>query len=175
MLLQGAPTQGALIPMADAIFATDQGYNCKQSIEFVSNKPGSTCFGTQNRSLDFGFVFSEGPIRKRYKGMVVSEKGCRAIYSPKQKIRSGSSRRQVQASVYRNSLLGRIAAVYSNNERMLSSTKFKLVPREEFRGNVDTTRMTELGIVYDLSVAAENSAHSSQNYISGETKVREMV
>ena len=46
LLLHGAPTQGALIPMADAIFAADREYNCKQSIEFVSNKLDSTCFGT---------------------------------------------------------------------------------------------------------------------------------
>ena len=157
--------------MADAIFATDRGYNCKQSIEFVSNKLGSTCFGNHKRSLDFPFVFGEGPIRKRHKGMVVSEKGCRAIYSDKQRIRSRYSRRQVQASVYRESFSGRIADVYSNNERMLSSTKFKLVPREAFRGNVDAPRMKELGIVYDLSVAAENSAHSSQITSLGRLKL----
>ena len=162
LLPHGAPTQGAFIPMADAIFAADRGYNCKQSIEFVSNKLGSSCFGTHKRSLDFPFVFGEGPIRKRHKGMVVSEKGFRAIWSAKQKIPSGSSRRQVQASVYRESFSGRIGAVYSNNERMLSSTKFTLDSREAFRGNVDTTRIEELGIVYDLSAAAENSAHSSQ-------------
>ena len=92
LLLQGAPTQGALILMADAIFAADRGYNCKQSIELVSNKLGSTCFGTHKRSQDFPCVFGEGPIGKRHKGMVVSEKGCRAIYSVKQKIRSRSSR-----------------------------------------------------------------------------------
>ena len=61
--------------------------------------------------------------------------------------------------------------MYSNNERMFSSSKFTLVPREAFRGNVDTTRMKELGIVYDLTAAVENSAHSSQITSLGRLKL----
>ena len=70
-LVQGAPTRGAIAPMADAIFAADRGYNVKETISFINETLGATGLGTHKRSLDFPYVFGNGPIAKRHKGMPV--------------------------------------------------------------------------------------------------------
>ena len=151
-LVQGAPTKGALVLMADAVFAADRGYNGKETIDFISKTLGASALGTHKHSLDYPFVLGEGPIRKKHKSVTVSEKGCRAVYSAKN-VGGGVSRRQVEATVYRESYSGRIAAVYSNNERMFRSTKYTLVPRDNFRRHIDPCNIRALATLYDDTMA----------------------
>ena len=75
-LLQGQSRIGALSPMADALFAADRGYNSKETISFVNKTLGATGIGTHKRSPDFPFVFGDGAVRKRHKGMEMSEQGA---------------------------------------------------------------------------------------------------
>ena len=80
-MIQGNPTEGSLRPMADAIFASDRGYNEKGTIRFLCQKLNASAIRTHNRSLGITFVFGEGRISKKHKGMVIAEKGCRSMYS----------------------------------------------------------------------------------------------
>lgn len=94
---------------------------------FVSNVLSATTIGTHERPYDFPFVFEDGAIRKKYKEMVMSEhfqNECRAVYFARQKGRSGSSHRHIQEAVYRESYSGRVAATYTNKERLFSASKF---------------------------------------------------
>ena len=131
-LIQGAATTGSLRPMTDAIFAADRGYNARETIKFINERLGAIGIGTHKRSLDFPFVFREGPIRKKHKGMAVSEKGCRAVYSATRRP-MGYGGKSVQAVVYRESCTGRIAAFYHNNQRMFGAQKFSLIPKKGYR------------------------------------------
>ena len=79
MLIQGAPTLDSLRPMLDSLFAADRGYNEVASIASLNETLGASCIGAYKRSLSFPFVFGDGALRKRHKGMVISEKGCRAF------------------------------------------------------------------------------------------------
>ena len=133
-VVQGPPTKGALVPMPDAKFASDRGYNRAQSTKFVSTMHGATTIGTHKRSYDFPFVFGNGPIRKKRKVMVVSEKGFRAVCDARHKGRGGSPHRHVQAPVCRESYSGRVEAVYKNNERLFppqSSLWYRRIASEE--------------------------------------------
>ena len=84
-LIQGAATPGSLTPMTDAVFAADRGYNSTETIQLINERLGATAIGSHKRSLDYPFVFGDGPISKKHKGMIVSEKGCRAVYSATKK------------------------------------------------------------------------------------------
>eukprot|EP00178_Gracilaria_changii_P016681 TRINITY_DN479_c3_g1_i11.p1 TRINITY_DN479_c3_g1~~TRINITY_DN479_c3_g1_i11.p1 ORF type:complete len:1373 (+),score=138.00 TRINITY_DN479_c3_g1_i11:3191-7309(+) len=130
-LVQGTATPGSIMPMTDAVFAADRGYNSQETVNFVTDRLGATGIGTHKRSLDYPFVFGEGKVRNRHKGMVVQEKGCRAVYSATRlaKERNG---REVQALVYRESYSGRIASVYHNNRKLFGAHLFTLVPKTEF-------------------------------------------
>ena len=100
----------SLKPMADAIFASDRDDNAKETIWFLYEKLKASAIGTHKRSLDFPFVFSEGKISKKHKGMVIAEKGFRSLYCARKK-NTASSARQVEAALYRESVSGRIATV----------------------------------------------------------------
>ena len=84
-IIQGNPTEGSLKPMDDAIFASDRGYNAKETIRFLCEKLKASAIGTHKRSLDFPFVFGEGNISKKHKGMVIAERGYRSTYSAHKK------------------------------------------------------------------------------------------
>ena len=75
-LLQGAATSGSLRPMTDANIAADRGYNSREVLAFLSKDLGVSVIGTHKRDLTYPFVFGDGAIRVRHKGMVVSESGC---------------------------------------------------------------------------------------------------
>ena len=119
--------------MPDAVFATDRGYNSKETISFINERLGATGIGTHKRSLDYPFVFGNGPINKRHKGKFVSEKGCRAVYSAVWKP-SGTNGKIVEAFVYRESYSGRTAAMYHNDMHRFGSHTFTLTPKSGFRG-----------------------------------------
>ena len=57
--------------------------------------------------------------------------------------------RDIETSVYREAYSGRIAAYYHNNRRLFGSSKFTLVPRQAFRGEVDAKVLDELQTVRD--------------------------
>lgn len=80
-LLQGVPTVCALRPKVDYLFAANRGYNEVETIQFLNENLFCTSIGTHKRFLSFPFVFGNGPIRKRHKGMVVAETGCLSLYS----------------------------------------------------------------------------------------------
>ena len=113
-LLQGASTTGALRPMAEAIFAADRGYNSKQTLQFDGDVLGASIIGTHKRDLTYPYVFGSGPITKRAKGMVVSEKGCRAVYIATKKTEGSTRRvgRDLEACLYRESCSDRPLLVY---------------------------------------------------------------
>lgn len=56
-LLQGAPARGTIASMTDAIFASEMGYCCPESIKFINEELHASDLGTQKRSLDFPFIF----------------------------------------------------------------------------------------------------------------------
>ena len=132
-LLQGASTTGALRRMLDAIVVADRGYNSKESIAFVSNVLGASLIGTHKRDLWFPYVFGDGPISRRHRGMVVSERGCRAVYSARLKESSSRQERSAEACLYRESCSGRIAHMIHNNASLFPSRCFTVVVKEAFR------------------------------------------
>ncbi|CAN8067641.1 unnamed protein product [Agarophyton chilense] len=156
-LMQGVPTAGPVRTMTDALFASDRGYNGKETVEYITNRIGATVTGTYKRSLDYLFFFGQGATRKRHKGVVVSESGCRAVYSAKRKTKTG---RTVEAIVYRESVSGRIAAMYHNNDRIFSARQFTLIPKaghEEVRKNVGRELFH---LIFDRSLS-KNGTESS--------------
>ena len=152
LLLQGAYTTGALRPMPDAIIAAYRGYNSKESIAFVSNVLGASVIGTHKRDLWFLYVFGDGPISRRHRGMVVSEKGCGAVYSARLK-GSASNRhmRAVEACLYRESCSGRNAAMVHNNASLFPSRCFTVVLKEIFRSPDAIVRVEDSLQVYGES------------------------
>ena len=148
MLIQGVPTPGSIRPMVDSLFAADRGYNEVGTIRFLNETLAASCIGTHKRSLSFPFVFGDGAIRKRHKGMVISERGCRAVYSAVKKPAKRSGR-AIQASVYRESFSGRIAAVYSNDERRFGAHKFCVIPKESYRNYFTSEQVEEVQVIFD--------------------------
>ena len=104
-LLQGASTTGALRPMAEANFAADRGYNSKETIKFVCTTLSPTILGTHKRDLTYPYVFGSGPISRRSRGMVVPERGCRAVCIATKKWEGPARRvgRSLEACLYRES------------------------------------------------------------------------
>ena len=131
-ILQGVSTTGTLRPMPDLIFAADRGYNSKETIHFVSEVLGASLLGTHKRDLWYPYVLGDGSISRRHKGMVVSENGCRAVYTAGYK--NGGCRtpaaRGVEACVYRESCSGRVATLVHNNASLFPSRCFTIVFRE---------------------------------------------
>ncbi|CDF34053.1 unnamed protein product [Chondrus crispus] len=150
-LLQGASITGALKPMADAIFAADRGYNTKETLNFVSKTLGASLLGTHKRDMTYPFVFGSGAITRRSKGMVVSEKGCRAVYvaTLKSNLSVRRSGRELEACLYRESCSGRIAAMIHNNRRLFKSRSFTIVPHSRFRGQEPLSVLAEEQVIFD--------------------------
>ena len=134
-LLQGASTNGALLPMPEAIFAADRGYNSKDTIQFVGGTLGASLIGTHKRDMWYPYVFGDGRITVRHKGVLVSAKGCRAVYNARLRPTAGDNfgARPVEACIYRESCSGRIAALVHNNSSLFPSRCFTLVLKEAFR------------------------------------------
>jgi hypothetical protein len=78
--IQGSPTVSALRPMTDTIFAADRGYNCMSSTEFISNL-SAIILGTHKSSLDYPFIFGDIRVARKHRGVSISEKRSRAVYS----------------------------------------------------------------------------------------------
>ena len=151
-LLQGVPTVGALRPMVDSSFAADRAYNEVESISFLNETLGASSIGRHKHSLGYPFVFGEGPIRKKHKGMVVAEKGYREIYNA-QRTPRGSKGRTIEASVYKESYSGCIAAVYSNDPVRLGAHQYCLIPKNSFRHRFDGAAVEKVQLVIDNRVA----------------------
>ena len=150
-MVQGASTTGALRPMPNAIFAADRGYNSKETISFLSDKLGASLLGTHKRDLWYPFVFGEGPISRRHRGMNLSERGCRAVYTARWK--GGGARssqvRRAEACVYRESCSGKIAALVQNNASLFPSRCFTVVLRDSFRTQSSGQKLQESLIAFD--------------------------
>ena len=149
-LLQRASTTGALRPMPDAIVAADRGYNSKETINFVSNVLSASLIGMHKRDLWFPYVFGYGPISRRHRGMVVSEKGCRAKYSAR--LKGSACNRQIrtiEACLYRERFSGRIAAKIHNNGFLFPLTCFTVVLKEAFRSPDAEAKVQDSLILYD--------------------------
>lgn len=118
-LLQGASTTGALIPLHDALFAAEGGYNAKEPIEFVSDVLCASIFGTHRRDMWYAYAFSDAPISPRQKGMVIEEKGCRAVYTAR--LRNGTGGRQVLEPLRPASTMSDLQSILSVFERSQDS------------------------------------------------------
>lgn len=139
--------------MPEAIFAADRGYNSKETIEFVPDTLGATLIGTHKGDLWIPFVFGDGPITRRHRGMVVSEKGVRAVYSAwLKKGRRSTTTRAIEACVYRESCSGRIAAFVHNNSRIFPSRCFTVVVKEAFLTGSVPKKLDLALTVYDASM-----------------------
>lgn len=130
--------------MPEAVFAADRGYNSKETIEFVGGTLGASLLGTHKRDLWYPYVFGDGPITARHKGVVVSEKGCRAVYNARLRSGARSQIRQVEACIYRESCSGRIAALVHNNAAMFPSRCFTVVLKEAFRSDAAIKDLSEI-------------------------------
>lgn len=150
-LLQGVLTTGALRPLPDVIFAADRGHNSRESIEFVYTVLGASILDTHKRDMWYPYVFGDGPISRRHKGMAISGRGCRAVYTAR--LRNGTSRasraRAVDACVYRESCSGRVAALIHNNSSLFPSRCFTIVFRDSYRDEAATTKQGETMVLYD--------------------------
>ena len=137
--------------MAEAIFDADRGYNTKQTLQFVGDVLGASIIGTQKRDLTCPYVFGSGPITKRAKGMVVSEKGCKAVYIATKKTEGTTRRvgRDLEACLYRKSCSGRIAAMIHNDRKLFKSPSFTIVPHNRFRSSCSLDAIQEEQVVYD--------------------------
>lgn len=156
-LIQVAATPGSLRPMTDAMFAADRGYNAMETINFSNESLGATDIGTQMRSLDFPFVFGEGPIRRRHKRMTVSEKERRAVYSATCHP-TGHERGNIQAVVYRESYTGGIAAIYHNDQQLLSAHSFGLIPKNGYRQSFQAAELNQIREVYRSGRSVKRAA-----------------
>ena len=94
--------------------------------------------------------------------MVISEKGCRAVYCA-MKPSSKRTGRALQASVYRESFSGRIAAVYSNDESRFGAHKFCVVPKEGYRSSFTSQQVEEVQVIYDRRTDTGQNAGSIYN------------
>lgn len=121
--------------MTDAVIAADRGYNSSQVLIFLSQVLGASLLGTHKRDLWYPFVFGDGAIRARHRGMAVSERGCRAVYNARLKNTCAAScGRPIEAVLYRESCSGRVAAMILNNPSKFHSRGFTVVPHDRFQG-----------------------------------------
>ncbi|CDF38292.1 unnamed protein product [Chondrus crispus] len=94
--------------------------------------------------------------------MVVSEKGCRAVYSAT-KVSRGSKGRPIEASVYRESYSGRIAAVYSNDSTRFGAHHYCLIPKDGFRHKFDCDAEERLQLIFDNRRASAECEEEGYN------------
>lgn len=76
--------------MFEYAFAADRRYSHHQAVIFLHDRIEAKILGTHKCRLDYLFVHGDGPVRKRNKGIEISEKGCRAIYSALGKLNTAS-------------------------------------------------------------------------------------
>ena len=81
--MQVAPTKGALVPMSDAVFAAEKGYNCEKTIDSISKTLRASALVTHQRSVEYPLVFGEGSIQKKYRSLTVLEKGAEQCNLPR--------------------------------------------------------------------------------------------
>lgn len=147
MLLQGEATPSSVRPMSDTVFASDRAYNNQQTIKFINEKLGATGLGTHKRTNQFPFIWGDVILAQHHQGKVVSEKGCRSIYSAERTQQPRHGRKE-EAIVYRESFSGRVAALYHNNKQLFSSKKFTIVPREKYRGSFSLQKIEKEQIIF---------------------------
>lgn len=69
--IEGAATRGCILPVLDIISVVDGGHNSKDKIDFLKEKISATGIGTHQKSLEYTFVYCDGPMSKRHKVMYV--------------------------------------------------------------------------------------------------------
>ena len=62
---------------------------------------------------------------------------------------AGEIGRTIDAAVYRESAIGRVAAMYHDNERIFSTSRFTLIPRSTFRDGLNETKLEQLQTIYE--------------------------
>ena len=149
---------------------------------FLSDKLGASLLGTHKLDLWYPFVFGDGPISGRHRGMDVSERGWRAVYTAGLKVRGGcaSHVRQAEACVYRESCSGRIAAIVHNNASLFPSRSFTVVLRDAFRTEGALQKLEESLITFDngrISAARTTRATAarSDSVNNGRSKVEHLL
>ena len=160
-LNQGGATPRSITPMCNAIFASDRRYISRETILFISEHLGATGISTHKRSLDYTFVFGDGLMRKRQKGMVISERRCRAVYSATRNL-SSSQGKPVKEVVYLESCSGRIAAVYHDNARLLGAHSFTLTPKA---GSQNCNTSQNIGNLHEAYRAASTENVAGRIFI----------
>lgn len=124
-------------------------YNSKESISFVNNDLGAIGLGTHKRSLYYPFCFGDGALSKRHKGLKISEKGSRALYSARKRKHRGSD---IEEIAYRESYAGRIATIYHNAPSMFGACRYTILPKDRYRNNRQDAEICEAQAVYEKHV-----------------------
>ena len=132
--------------MADANFATDRGYNAKETISVINETLGATDLGID--SLQISHMSSAMNLSPRAIKECLSRRKHAVPYIGQGKI-AGRSERSIEAAVYNDSASGRVAAMYHNNERTFSTSRFTLLRRSTFRDGLDATKLEQLQTIYE--------------------------
>ena len=94
--------------------------------------------------------------------MLVSEKGCRPEYSAT-KLSWGHKGLPIEASVYRKSHSGHIAAVYSNDFARFGAHQYCLFLKDSFRHKFDCDAVERLQVIFDNKLASDECEEEGYN------------
>ena len=88
---------------------------------------GASCIGACKRSVSFPFVFGDKALRKRHRGMVISERRLRVVYSA---VKSYQGKQEEKFGLLcTERVLKEIATVYRNDESTFGAQKFCVIPK----------------------------------------------
>ena len=109
--------------MPSALIAADRGYLNKETVNFIVSRLACKFIGTHKRTHAYPFCFGDSKIARTHKGVVLPQKGARAVFSasrevePTCKIYAGpNSRQTIEALVYREAVWGRLVAMLHNDQ-----------------------------------------------------------
>lgn len=95
--------------------------------------------------------FGDGPKTARHRGVLVSDKGCRAVYNARLRPSAANNYRVrlAEACLYRESCLGRIAVLIHNNSSLFPSLCFTVVLKEAFCTERSMRDLEQAAVVFD--------------------------
>ncbi|CAN8073937.1 unnamed protein product [Agarophyton chilense] len=107
-------------------------------------------------------VTTSGPVRPMVDSIFASDRG----YNVRAKIDDINDRLDATGLVYRESFSGRIAAIYHNNDRLFSATKFTLIPRAGHQKQSSSKQRELFHLVFEGSVTTNVKNDGYENDIA---------
>lgn len=131
MDIQGARHPSDLGPMTELIVAADRGYLSNETVRFIIHDLGASFIGTHKRAHGYPFVYGSSGLATKHRGMVIPEKGGRAVFYAT-KMSKGRAKAYVPgakltAIAYREAVNGRVALFLTSVKEF--SIGWSTVPR----------------------------------------------